>query len=115
MPAFFGLGPDVTRATRSQTLLRSTASTETILRTARELMHEALPLLREHGVTLVGISVANLDDALPMQLALALDARRSQELDEAIDSVRERFGSAAVVRGVLVGRGAGIEMPLLPD
>jgi DNA polymerase-4 len=106
---------DFTRATRSQTLLRATASTETILRAARELMRDALPLLRERGVTLVGISVGNLDDALPMQLALALDPRRSQELDEAIDSVRERFGNAAVVRGVLVGRAAGIEMPLLPD
>jgi DNA polymerase-4 len=106
---------DFTRATRSQTLLRATASTETILRAARELMRDALPLLRDRGVTLVGISVGNLDDALPMQLALALDPRRSQELDEAIDSVRERFGGAAVVRGVLVGRAAGVEMPLLPD
>jgi hypothetical protein len=29
--------------------------------------------------------------------------------------VRERFGSKAITRGVLVGRGEGIEMPLLPD
>jgi DNA polymerase IV len=66
-------------------------------------------------VTLVGISVANLDDALPRQLALALEGRTASELDEAIDSVRERFGSRAITRGVLVGRGEGIEMPLLPD
>jgi len=66
-------------------------------------------------VTLVGISVANLDDALPRQLALALEARGGAGLDEAIDSVRERFGSKAITRGVLVGRGDGIEMPLLPD
>ena len=32
-----------------------------------------------------------------------------------IDSVRERFGSKAITRGVLVGRGEAIEMPLLPD
>ena len=66
-------------------------------------------------MTLVGISVANLDDALPRQLALALEGRKHAELDEAIDVVRERFGSKAVTRGVLVGRAEGIEMPLLPD
>jgi DNA polymerase-4 len=106
---------DFTRATRSQTLLQSTASTETILRAARELVAEALPILERRGVTLVGISVANLADAVPMQLALSLDGRLTSELDEAIDAVRERFGSAALTRGVLVGRSEGIEMPLLPD
>jgi len=106
---------DFTRATRSHTLLQSTSSTETVLRTARELLEEAMPMLVERGVTLVGIAVANLDDALPRQLALALDVRDNGELDEAIDSVRERFGSSALTRGVLVGRGEGIEMPLLPD
>ena len=106
---------DFTRATRSHTLLQSTSSTETVLRTARELLDEAMPMLVERGVTLVGISVANLDDVLPLQLALALDGRHDGDLDEAIDSVRERFGSSALTRGVLVGRGDGIEMPLLPD
>lgn len=106
---------DFTRATRSQTLLQATASTETILRAARELAADAMPLLERRGVTLVGVSVSNLADAIPMQLALALDGRRTNELDEAIDAVRERFGSAALTRGVLVGRPAGIEMPLLPD
>jgi DNA polymerase-4 len=106
---------DFTRATRSQTLLQATSSTETVLRTARELLDEAMPLLVERGVTLVGISVANLDDALPRQLALALDSRASTDMDEAIDVVRARFGSSAITRGVLVGRGQGIEVPLLPD
>jgi DNA polymerase-4 len=106
---------DFTRATRSRTLLEATASTEAVLRTARELLAETLPMLRERGVTLVGVSVANLDDALPRQLALTLEARSAAGLYEAIDSVRERFGSEAITRGVLVGRRAGIEMPLLPD
>jgi DNA polymerase IV len=106
---------DFTRATRSHTLLQATASTEAILRAARCLLDDALPLLEERGVTLVGISVANLTDALPMQLALAVDRRWSADLDDAVDSVRERFGSKAITRGVLVGRADGIEMPLLPD
>jgi DNA polymerase-4 len=50
-----------------------------------------------------------------MQLALSLDGRRLTELDEALDAVRDRFGSAAITRGVLVGLDRGIEMPLLPD
>ena len=106
---------DFTRATRSTTLLQATASTETVLRAARELLGEALPMLHRRGVTLVGISVANLADATPMQLALSLDGRRVAELDEAIDAVRDRFGSKAITRGVLVGLERGIEMPLLPD
>jgi DNA polymerase-4 len=106
---------DFTRATRSHTLLQATASTETVLRAARELLHDALPLLEQRGVTLVGISVANLDDALPRQLALALEGRNTADHDEALDIVRERFGSTAITRGVLVGRTAGVEMPLLPD
>ena len=106
---------DFSRATRSHTLLQATASTETVLRTARELLGQAMPMLEERGVTLVGLSVANLDDALPRQLALALEGRGGADLDEAIDVVRERFGSKALTRGVLVGRSDGIEMPLLPD
>jgi len=106
---------DFSRATRSRTLWQATASTETILRTARELAEEALPTLERRGLTLVGISVANLDDAASVQLALALDGRRLEELDAALDEIRERFGASAITRGVLVGRDAGIAMPLLPD
>ena len=36
-------------------------------------------------------------------------------LDVALDEVRERYGSAAVMRAVLLGRDSGLSMPLLPD
>ncbi len=36
-------------------------------------------------------------------------------LDGALDEVRERFGTGAVTRAVLLGRDQGISMPLLPD
>jgi len=106
---------DYGRATRSRTLAQATASTETILRTARELLREATPTIERKGLTLIGISVANVHDALPLQLALALDGRRTTELDEALDRVRDRYGSGAITRGVLVGRAAGLELSLLPD
>jgi DNA polymerase-4 len=31
-----------------------------------------------------------------------------------VDSVREKFGSKLLTRGVLVGRDSGLEMPMLP-
>jgi DNA polymerase-4 len=46
---------------------------------------------------------------------LVLPFVRSRALDETIDLVRERFGSAAITRGVLVGRDPGPWVPLLPD
>ena len=107
---------DFTRATRSQTLPRPTSSTETILSTARALLDEAMPLLVQRGVTLVGIAVANLDDSGAVQLELPFDRRqRHHALDAAIDLVRDRFGSQAITRAVLLGRDGGIVMPLLPD
>jgi DNA polymerase IV len=104
-----------TRATRSATLPYATASTERVLATARTLVAEAFPLLESRGLTLVGIAVANLDDADAVQLVLPFDRRESEALDAVVDLVRERFGSAAITRGVLVGRAPGISMPLLPD
>jgi DNA polymerase-4 len=106
---------DFTRATRSHTLRRPTADTQTVLVTVRKLLEEATPLIERRGLTLVGISVANLDDVDSMQLELpfAFDARAS--LDGALDEVRDRFGNGAVVRAVLLGRDAGLSVPLLPD
>jgi DNA polymerase-4 len=106
---------DFTRATRSRTLPQATASTAAILAAARALAAEALPLLERRGLTLVGISVANLEDARAVQLALQLERPDQDALDAAVDEVRERFGADAITRAVLVGRDRGLSMPLLPD
>ena len=106
---------DSSRATRSQTLPYATANTETILSAARELLTVAVPLIQRQGITLVGISVTNLADGRGGQLMLPLDEHWSESLDAALDEVRERFGSDAVLRAVLLGRSRGIAMPLLPD
>jgi DNA polymerase-4 len=84
-----------------------------ILNAARGLLAVALPLIEAQGLTLVGVAVANLDDVDAVQLALPLDRRSA--LDAALDEVRDRFGSSAVTRAVLVGRDPGLTMPLLPD
>ena len=106
---------DFTRATRSQTMPQATARTQPILDTARELLATARPLIETQGLTLVGLSLTNLEDEDRVQLALPFEQRHDAALDAALDQVRDRFGSAAVTRAVLVGRDAGISMPLLPD
>jgi DNA polymerase-4 len=106
---------DYARATRSHTLARPTAHTDTILATARALLGAAMPLIRQRGITLVGVAVANLDDAATTQPALPLDRRGGSALDSALDSVRDRFGSRAVTRAVLLGHDQRPSVPLLPD
>jgi DNA polymerase IV len=106
---------DFTRASRSHTLTQATAQTRTILATARWLLAAAMPLIKEKGITLVGLAVGNLDDDGAEQLELPLDRRSGSALDTALDDVRERFGSAAITRAVLLGRDPRLEVPLLPD
>jgi DNA polymerase-4 len=63
----------------------------------------------------VGLSLTNLEDIDAVQLAFPVDRVRTLALDAAVDEVREKFGSGAITRGVLLGRDSGIEMPLLPN
>jgi DNA polymerase-4 len=86
-----------------------------VLATARELLGAAAPLIRQRGITLIGLSFGNLHDDDAIQLSLPLDHRATGALDAALDGVKERFGAKAVGRAVLLGRRAGISVPLLPD
>ena len=106
---------DFTRATRSHTLPQATAETHAILTAARELLANTMPIIERQGITLVGISVANLENDDAVQLALPFDRWSGGALDEALDEVRARYGSTAVLRGVLLGRDQGLTMPMLPD
>jgi DNA polymerase IV len=106
---------DFSRATRSHTLPFATAHTQTILATARGLLATATPLIEGRGLTLVGVAVANLENYVPAQLVLPFERGSSGALDAALDEVRERFGSTAITRAVLLGRDPGLSMPLLPD
>ena len=104
---------DFSRATRSHTDNEATAHTQTILVTARELLAAATPLIEQQGCSLLGISLTNLENDDAVQLALPLDRQRA--LDATLDDVRDRFGSEAITRAVLVGRDPGWTPPLLPD
>ena len=105
---------DFSRATRSHTLARATSRTETILIAARELLAQAMPLIELQGITLVGVSVTNLDDGDPAQLELPFATPDGRALDAVLDAVRDRFGLDAVTRAVLLGRDERT-VPLLPD
>jgi DNA polymerase IV len=106
---------DFTRATRSHTMPWPTADTTVILTTVRALLATATPLIERAGITLVGVSIANLDDADVVQLELPLRMRDSAALDVAVDDIHDRYGSAAITRAVLLGRDPGLTMPMLPD
>jgi DNA polymerase-4 len=106
---------DFSRATRSHTLPQPTAETEAVLATVRRLLAAATPTIERQGLTLVGISVANLDGDRVLQLTLPFDRHRAGALDAALDEIRARFGSGAVTRAVLLGRDQGLSVPLLPD
>jgi DNA polymerase IV len=106
---------DLSRATRSHTLAEATAQTETILAAARGLLTAATPIIQSQGITLVGVSLTNLCDDSAIQLALPFDRHNLDALDVALDNLRDRFGTAAITRAVLLGRNQGLEVPLLPD
>jgi DNA polymerase IV len=106
---------DFSRATRSHTLPQATAHTQTILATARGLLATAMPMIERQGLTLVGVTVGNLENDGAVQLTLPLDSHSGGDLDAALDEVRDRFGSDAVTRAVSLGRDRGLSIPLLPD
>ncbi|MDQ6850415.1 MAG: DNA polymerase IV [Actinomycetota bacterium] len=106
---------DFSRATRSHTLPWPTSETDALLSTARRLLAGVTPLIREAGLTLVGVSLSNLDDADAIQLELPFGAADLRMLDGAMDVIRERFGASSITRAVLLNRDPGMTVPLLPD
>lgn len=59
------------------------------------------------------MSLGDLHDDRAVQLALPFD--RGMAVDGAVDGVRDRFGSSAITRAVLLGRDQGTSVPMLPD
>jgi DNA polymerase-4 len=106
---------DFTRATRSHTVRDPTTETEVLLSAARQLLDAAMPMIRNRGITLLGVSLTNLQNDTPMQLVLPFEEAKPAALDAALDVVRDRFGGSSVTRAALLGRDPGISVPLLPD
>ncbi|WP_307844513.1 DNA polymerase IV [Actinotalea solisilvae] len=106
---------DYTRATRSRSFAHGTASSEELAATAAHLLDEASALVRDRGLTLVGVALTNLASDAVVQPTLDLAAAGRGGLDAAVDAVADRFGTRAVTRASLLRPGEGIAAPLLPD
>jgi DNA polymerase-4 len=94
-------------------MLEATAQTQAILTTAKNLLEASAPMIDRRGLTLIGISLTNLTPGDWVQLMLPF--AESGDLDEALDAVRERFGSGAITRAALVGRTPQLTVPLLHE
>ena len=106
---------DFSRATRSHTISEPTAATRTILAAMRDLLATAMPMIGERGLTLIGVTVANLEsDGGAGQLSFPVDPA-GRALDAVVDEVRERFGPEAVTRATLLGSGPRLATWLFPD
>jgi len=106
---------DFSRATRSHSLAEATAHTATLLEAARLLLRGALPMIRERGITLLGVSLSGLDNDRCAQLALPFDVRSGPAIDGALDAVQQRFGTRSVGRATQLRLRPALEIPRLDD
>jgi DNA polymerase IV len=104
---------DYSRATRSHTLPNATCATDVLLGALRALLAGVAPTIAQAGLTLIGVSLSNLDGDEAIQPELPFPG--GLVVDTVVDSVRHRYGSAALTRAVLLGREHGPTVPLLPD
>lgn len=106
---------DMSRQTRSRTLVQPTDRTDEFLAAGRDLLGERWAHLETAGCTLLGVSVSDLSSADAVQLGLDLDGHDHRRLDHVLDDVRGRFGGGSVVRASLLGGDDGRSVPMLPD
>ena len=104
---------DFTRATRSHTMTEATADTAPIMKASLDILDAMWPTIEEQGLTLIGLSIANLSNADAVQMALPFADLSA--LDHAVDTVRDKFGTNSINRAVNLGRDQGFAVPMLPD
>ena len=106
---------DFTRATRSSSLPAATAATAALYATGRALLDADREMIEDRGLTLLGFSVGNLERDDAVQLALPFERSEADDLDTALDAVRDRFGAASVGRATTIGHDPDVGVPILPD
>jgi DNA polymerase-4 len=106
---------DFTRATRSHSMAHPTSASAPLETVALSLLDAAWPIIEAKGLTLIGMSAANLDDESDVQMALPFQRSESEELDSVIDAVRDRFGGKALTKAESIGTDVGFSVPILPD
>ena len=94
---------DFRTITRSSTVAEPLDSGPAILRASRELLAAVDP---SPGVRLLGVSVSGLTDGAVRQLSLDELARPGWDgANQAVDRIRDRFGSAAIGPATVAGPG----------
>jgi DNA polymerase-4 len=106
---------DFAKATRSHTVGSHTDRTGVLLAVARGLLATAGPEIADRGITLVGISLAQLRRVDDLQPELPIDWGEGARLDAVLDVVRDRYGATSVTRAAQLGRDPGWSTPLLPE
>lgn len=104
---------DYSRATRSHTLTEATADTAPIMDSAVRTLADMWPTIERQGLTLIGLSIANLSNADAVQMTLPFADLSA--LDKAVDHVRDKFGTNSISRAANVGKEQGYAVPMLPD
>ena len=94
---------DFTTITRAETVATAIDEGPLIARIAQRLLEQVDP---SPGVRLLGVSVSQLDDASVRQLSLDDVATGSwEQVSDAIEQIRERFGDSSIVPAAMTGRG----------
>lgn len=106
---------DFAKATRSRSFRVPTDRTAILLDVARTLLAAAWPEIEARGITLIGISLSQLDRAENAPPELPIDWGDDERLDTVLDTLRGRFGAASVSRAAQLGRDPGWSSPILPE
>lgn len=106
---------DFSKATRSRSLRAPTDRTAVLLTLARTLLAAAQTEITDRGITLIGISLSQLDHADRVQPELPIDWGDEARLDTVLDTLRDRYGATSVSRAAQLGRDPGWSSPILPE
>ncbi|MFF1540006.1 DNA polymerase IV [Microbacterium sp. NPDC058269] len=106
---------DYSKATRSRSLRAPTDRTAVLLTLARALLVAAQPEITARGITLIGISLSQLDRADRVPPELPIDWGDEARLDSVLDTLRDRYGATSVSRAAQLGRDPGWSSPILPE
>ncbi|KAB1866310.1 DNA polymerase IV [Microbacterium algeriense] len=106
---------DFTKATRSRSLRAPTDRTAILLTVARALLAVAHTEIAERGITLIGISLSQLDRVDRVHPELPIDWGDEARLDTVLDDLRDRYGATSVSRAAQLGRDPGWSSPVLPE
>ena len=89
---------DFTTITRSCTLRENTSTDQTIFETGKILIEKAL-MKEKQAVRLIGIGVSNFAEASQQAMLFASSDRKLEELNKAVDRIRDRYGFGAIETG----------------